>query len=50
MDRDKEKSKKIMKKEYRSPQLTEYGSVAEITATLGGSGADGGSDGNMRTK
>ena len=50
MDRDKEKSKKVMKKGYRSPRLTEYGSVAEITAELGGSGSDGGTGGNMRNK
>jgi hypothetical protein len=30
------------KKPYRAPQLTEYGSVAKLTQSNAGSGADGG--------
>jgi hypothetical protein len=30
------------KKPYRAPQLTEYGSVAKLTQSSAGSGADGG--------
>jgi hypothetical protein len=30
------------KKAYRSPHLTEYGSVAKLTQNTAGSGADGG--------
>ena len=38
------------KRKYRTPKLSEYGSVAKITAELSNSGADGGSGGFMRTK
>ena len=30
------------KKPYRTPRLTEYGSVAKLTQATAGSGADGG--------
>jgi hypothetical protein len=30
------------KKPYRAPRLTEYGSVAKLTQSTAGSGADGG--------
>ena len=34
--------RRVTKKPYRSPQLTEYGNVAKLTQSTAGSGADGG--------
>ena len=40
--RSDEGGRRLSKKPYRSPQLTEYGNVAKLTQNTAGSGADGG--------
>ena len=34
--------RRLTKKPYQSPRLTEYGNVAKLTQNTAGSGADGG--------